>query len=885
MYGMSGLGKSQLALQHANLAFTLGVYSHVFYVSASTVEKLSQGLARILGLLNHADRNHPDQAMQLAAMRLWFEQSDRHGCRRWLLILDNVTAESAQFLREHLPRQNASGNIMITTRTHNIAESVANVAGQEHILFELKAPSKAQSVDLLLRWGGIQTSTAEDLKSAEKLVSRIGCLPLAVEQAGSYMKRSGFKNASQMQRMYDERGLNEVISWENNLTTYQEKSVLATITAQLQKLDEIDPDAHKLLKTLAFLDPDNIPINILSLGARAISDRLANNARLWFNVSPAPEGRLSPILGLVKSLQEKKRKDTPDPLEGVPPDLRGLIELICSEERVRAALRHFEDLSIAQPLYDDEPSLHIHELIQWVLQQGTILRQEEGYRLLSITLLCHAFQTIDHPDEPLSWAKCKRFVPHFAALGTQDEMHPTISDEYMDAKHWIAKYFRSRGLYTEAEILLNRVLANQRRLLSSDNIQTFDVMYSLAQMYASLGRYQEAEPQFLQVLGAAEKQLGADHPDTLGTVNELALLYERQGKFNKADSLYARAVAGYEKHLGVDHPHTLTTISNFAGLYESQGKYEEAESMFSRALGGYEKQLGTDHPHTLTTMNNLANLCKSRGEFDKAESWYAGALAGKEKQLGTDHPSTLTTVNNLASLYESQGRLDEAESLYGRALAGREKQLGADHPRTLTTVNNLASLYESQRRLDEAESLYARALAGREKQLGTDHPSTLTTVNNLASLYESQGRLDEAESWYVQALAGKEKQLGDDHPSTLTTVHNLAGLYVSQGRFDDAESFYARALGGREKQLGNGHPSTLMTVHNFAYLRHQQVRHQEAEGLCRRALVGQEATLGPDHPDTRLTLEHLAELLEAQGRHEGKVPREWTSQSNSQRTM
>ncbi|KZP02136.1 hypothetical protein FIBSPDRAFT_714007, partial [Athelia psychrophila] len=45
IYGMPGLGKSQLALQHANLAFTAGVYSHVFFVSASTVEKLGQGLA------------------------------------------------------------------------------------------------------------------------------------------------------------------------------------------------------------------------------------------------------------------------------------------------------------------------------------------------------------------------------------------------------------------------------------------------------------------------------------------------------------------------------------------------------------------------------------------------------------------------------------------------------------------------------------------------------------------------------------------------------------------------------------------------------------------------------------------------------------------------
>ncbi|KZP22100.1 TPR-like protein [Athelia psychrophila] len=891
IYGMPGLGKSQLALQHANLAFTAGVYSHVFFVSASTVEKLGQGLARILGLLNHAERNHPDQAVQIAVVRLWLEQSDRHGCWRWLLILDNVTAESAQFLREHLPRQNASGNILITTRTRNIAESVANSAGQEHIIFELKALSKAQSVALLLKRAGVQTGAAEDLTSAEKLVSRIGCLPLAVEQAGSYMKRSGFKNASQMQRMYDSRGLKEVITWENNLTTYEEKSVLATITVQLQKLDEIDPDAHKLIKTLAFLDPDNIPINILSLGARAISDRLANNAGLWFNVFSAPEGKLSPILGSVKSLQEKKRRDTPDPLEGVPPDLRGLIELICSEERVRIALRHFEDLSIAQPLYDGEPSLHIHDLIQWVLQQGTILRQEEGYRALSITLLCHAFWTIDSPDEPQSWAECERFVPHFAALGTQDEMHPGMSEEYMDTKHCIAQYFTSRGRYAEAETLLGRVLVDRRRLLSSDNIRTFDVLHNLATVYARLGRYQEAEPQFLRVLAAAEKQLGVDHPSTLETVNALANLYQDQGKFDEAESLHARVLAGSEKQFGgADNPSTLRTVNNLASLHVSQGRYAEAESLYARALAGSEKQLGAEHPSRLITVNNLAGLYQSQGKFHEAESLYARALAGWEDQLGVDHPSTLTAVNNLASVHVSQGKFHKAEGLYARVLAGSEKQFGADHPSTLKTVNNLAGLYKRQGKFHEAEGLYVLAQSGWEKQLGADHPETLKTASNLAHLYQDQGKFHEAESLCARALAGcekrlgadhpstlstvcnlaalagSEKQLGTDHPSTLRTVNNLASLHVSQGRYVEAESLYARALAGSEKQLGVDHPSTLTTANNLAGLYVSQGRYAEAESLYARALAGLEKQLGADHPSTLAIVINIAGLYESQGK-------------------
>ncbi|KZP27901.1 TPR-like protein [Athelia psychrophila] len=808
IYGMPGLGKSQLALQHANLAFTARTYSRIFWVPASTMENLAQGLVRLLVLINHADRSHPDQAVQLAAVRLWFEQSDRHGCLRWLFILDSVTVESVKFLREHLPRQNAGGAILITTRTRNVAESVANVAGQEHLIFELKALSKEDSVSLLLKKAQIQTTAPTDLASAEKLVSRIGCLPLAVEQAGSYMKRSGLKNANQLQRMYDERGLKEVISWQNNLTTYEETSVLATFTLQLQKLDEIDPHAHRLLKMLAFFDPENIPIDILSLGARSIKDRLTKI--------------VEPSLSIL------------DPLQGVSLELRALIELLCSEERVRATFIHFEDLSVARPMYGERPALHIHDLIQWVLQQSTILHREEGYRALAIALLCNAFQTITDPRSPQSWDECEVFVPHFTALGTQDQKYSVISEEYMVTNESISVYLVSRGRYSEAKTLLDRVLAHRRRLLGPKDMGTAHVMHSLAEVNSKLGRYEEAESLYLPVLAAQEKQLEADHPCLLTTVHNLALLYESQGSFDQAESSYGRALAGRERQLGADHPKTLVTVNSLAGLCVSQGKFDEAESLFTRALEGQEKHIGADHSDTLMTVNNLAVLYESQGKFDKAESLYARALEGQEKQLGADHPDTLATVHNLALLYKSQGKLEDAESLYGRVLVGEERQLGVDHPSTLATISNLASLYKSQGRFDEAESLYVRALEGQEKQLGADHPDKLATTHNLALLYKSQGKLEEAESLYGRVLVGEERQLGVDHPSTLMTISNLASLYKSQGRFDEAESWYVRALEGQEKQLGSDHPDTHVTLGNLVRLLDAQGRHEEGTVLRER---------------------------------------------------
>jgi len=65
MYGMFGLGKTQLALKYATRSYQRNRYSLVFWISGATVEKLNQGLAKVLDLIDHPDRDHVEQSTKL----------------------------------------------------------------------------------------------------------------------------------------------------------------------------------------------------------------------------------------------------------------------------------------------------------------------------------------------------------------------------------------------------------------------------------------------------------------------------------------------------------------------------------------------------------------------------------------------------------------------------------------------------------------------------------------------------------------------------------------------------------------------------------------------------------------------------------------------------
>jgi hypothetical protein len=185
-------------------------YSVVFWISGATVEKLNQGFAKVLTLVGHPDRD-PEQSTRLTLARRWLEESGANGSIKWLLILDNVDQEAVSFLKEHLPRKNSNGNILLTTRTEAVAEVLASVAGQQHSIFELQAPDPHDAAHQILEEAGIGASNAAPISRsrAEALAKCVGRLPLAISHAASFAKQS-HKSLDDVLGLYQSKHISEV---------------------------------------------------------------------------------------------------------------------------------------------------------------------------------------------------------------------------------------------------------------------------------------------------------------------------------------------------------------------------------------------------------------------------------------------------------------------------------------------------------------------------------------------------------------------------------------------------------------------------------------------------------------------------------------------------
>ena len=204
---MPGVGKTQLALRFASLAFQRSQYTYVFWVSAASVEKLTRDFSKMVDLLRLPGRYTLDQVTKLTVARAWLE--DPTVAKSWLVVLDNVTQETSVMLRDMLPRRNSGGRLLFTTRTTKIAD-VFTAPGELSQL-ALKPPGIGDAIAMLSAGAGMERGGVEEASyaDAEKVVRSVGNLPLAIDQAASYMRDTG-SSANEILDIYKSKDAVEV---------------------------------------------------------------------------------------------------------------------------------------------------------------------------------------------------------------------------------------------------------------------------------------------------------------------------------------------------------------------------------------------------------------------------------------------------------------------------------------------------------------------------------------------------------------------------------------------------------------------------------------------------------------------------------------------------
>ena len=825
--GLGGVGKTQLAakfmedhLEHYNLVWTFNAESELM---------LQQGYGRLaqkLKLVRADEKTVPPEEI-LEMVNDWLQAPENHG---WLLCFDN--ADSLEIIQsKNLPQH--GGEILITSRPKTHWENFYPVIGVQE--FE-----REESNDLLKKI--IPEGKQEGQEQLNTLAEELGDFPLAVDQAGSYIKSNeiGLTTSGYVQLFRETK--TRLAIWKEDKELAVHKPYPATVATTweitMSYIGKTFPNAAKALNLCAFLNANGIPLKWLK--------------DWWTEQTPAKDFQLRQ-------------------------ELNNLIKPLI-------------DFSL---FYWEKPQvlLRIHRLVQLVTQDN--LKKEERSNVIreGLGLVVEKFESYDHKN-PETWEIGKECLPHAVSVTghilkekgflentdlkeiLSTELNPEITDEkranfykeiFLASEqgkttllfYQMATYSLRQGNAFEAKAYYTQALKMTKAFLGESHPSVADTLNNLGAAWSSLGEKKKAIEYYTQALEMKKSFLGESHPSFAETLHNLGTAWSDLGKNKKAIEYYEKALEMKKAFLGESHPSVADTLNNLGNAWSDLGKNKKAIEYYEKALEMKKSFLGESHPSVAETLNNLGTAWSDLGEKKKAIEYYEKALEMKKAFLGESHPSVADTLNNLGNAWSSLGEKKKAIEYYEKALEMKKAFLGESHPDVANTLHNLGAAWRSLGEKKQAIEYFEKALEMKKAFLGESHPSVADTLNNLGLAWSDLGEKKKAIEYYEKALKMKKAFLGESHPSVAETLNNLGTAWSDLGEKKKAIEYYEKALEMKKAFLGESHPSVAETLNNLGTAWSDLGEKKKAIEYYEQALKMKKAFLGESHPSVAETLNNL----------------------------
>jgi tetratricopeptide (TPR) repeat protein len=775
MYGLGGIGKSQLAIEY--------VYRHqadydlVCWIPSERVPGIVNTLSHLAGRLGIDESGDAGATVAQALNAL------RRGVpyTHWLLVFDN--AENAQTLAPFLPNSR-HGAVLITSRNPQW-EDLADC-------LEVNVFERAESIALLNKRGPALTSADADM-----LAEALGDLPLAIEQAAAWRAQTGM-TAQEYLHLFNEKRSDLLFEGAPNL--YPE-SVATAWNVSLDRVEQTNPAALHLLEVCAYFAPEPIPRSLFSGAHRGtitpeLDSALADPMRLGRAIRELKRFSLARIDPRNNSLQMHRLVQTV------------LFQRMTPRERDRMQLGAQSLLASADPRNPESNAQRgqYSELHPHVVASDAIHSTDPWVRDLVLNTAKYLQRFGDH-DSALEFTN-EAYQASAALFGAEDEKTLLLA-------FWLGWNLFSMGHYKEAAKINQETLDAHERAVRPGPTRAaeaseshLDAIGAVAADLRVKGDFPKALELSRRVFDTATEAFGEDEAFTLNAAHNLGVALRLVGRFQEAYELDRNTWQLKQTLLGAEHEQTLLTRVGLTIDERELGLYKHARNRQEEVVSQYLRHLRDDNAAVLHAKRVLAVARRKAGDHDAALELSEQVLTVMEERFGREHPDTIAAALGLSVDLRYVGDLERARGLAEASLEHYRRIFGDRHPHTVSAQANLAITSRMDNRCESAHELDRTAYDTLVGKLGERHPLTMVVATNLASDLAALGRHQEALDLGTRTLEHSTEVLGEAHPSTLSLAANRALDLHALERHAECDELHVFILGEMRERLGPDHPAT-----------------------------------------------------------------------------
>ncbi|KAI4160679.1 MAG: hypothetical protein LQ342_005518 [Letrouitia transgressa] len=834
LQGMGGQGKTQIALEVCEKLQAQNRFKSILWINARSEDSVVHAFERFAQQMSQKGSHFSDTEAKIDYVLQRIEES-RRSC---LLIFDNYDdLENFKDIRRYFPTEKRHA-VIVTSRNEDsvfLGDAIP-----------ISAMSSSEASTLLFERIG-QAQKAEDVETAEIIVGRLGFLPLAISQAGAYIKSMKILTKDFMNH-YNERAssiLQQVPSiWEYGI------SIFATWEMSMEQYskDAIERDhIDQMLLFCAILHHEVLDENFLS--------------HMLENLQDLPSWTIP--------FQTGNKWDTSKFQQAI--SKLGRLSLI---QILTFKANHF-DISI-HPMISEwlklriAPSTLLVNIVNAIAIVACFIQSGSGRKM--------SFE-------------CKREIKSyvFSCLGDLDIVedrnrgllqdweiaYPTNLGQLVNAKLVIADFMFENSYHSFNSSLLEGVLHVCEQRDGFDSPKAREAAQKLAKCYTQLKRYGDAEKMYHRLLAITREEGSC----------ELADCYTAQDRFQAAEDMYLKVLARLENELGTAHPDSIHCLSRLGLCRQQQSSSLNAEqalrevlhrteeknihgSNFQSALTGSETAIPSWMIDRAEAFRGLALIYSDREDYPNAEDMFWNSKNAYEQVYGPHNRQVLTNVHNLAVVYNIQDRLPESEEMYHKTLAGYEELYGPEHEMTFKVCHCYGHVLASQYKLLEGACLHQRSWNGLESIHGPEHEGVISVYRCLVNLTRSYEDKVELEKLYKTALARRKEALGPNHELTINTAFDLVKLYVDEERWVDARELAIQVLAGERGKKPVDIGKVVSVLEMLAHAHWCLSEWPEAEAVCQEILNLQEGIQAYHDPVTLDAAQNLASIFNMQGKSE-----------------